>query len=190
MNVNSLKEEVLKLKDALIQHYAVTGIILYSESLPGSPGEDMDSTLVILVSSTEQAGTVNIYLKNLPNRPAIQYVVHTFAELSASESMTLQKMFREGKLIYWNSAEDLQANQVFRIKLHSIFTFELTMLAQTTKAKFNYQLYGRKGLGLLDKLEGRRLTKSCFYVPYKNKFKIIRFFTSFEISYKSLEIWL
>jgi hypothetical protein len=190
MNTHSLKDEVLRIKDALLQQGQVMGIILYRETAQGTSGDDLDSTLVVLVPGTELVGTTSAFLKYLPEQPTFQISIHTLAELNESENPTLQKMFREGKLIYWNSIEDLQANQVFKIKLHSIFTFELTRLPQTTKAKFNYQLYGRKGNGLLDKLEGKRLTKSCFYLPYKNKFKIIRFFTSFEISYKAMEIWL
>lgn len=184
------KEELQKAKEFLIRQTQVSGILLHREAILGVPDEEALLTLLVVVEETPQVEPIRVLLDSWTEKPSIQFSVQAIGDLGQTESTALQKLFREGKLLYWNSTSDLSANQVFKIKLHTIFTFELKKLAQTAKARFNYQLYGRKGPGLLDKWEGKRLTKSCFFVPYKHKYKVIRFLNTHEISYKAIEMWI
>jgi len=183
-------EELNRIKSELIKNESVAGIFVYKEAVISAPDLETEMIFMVLVTRPDDIEAVRAQLAAIPDKPDFLPMIHAQGELNQADSVLLQRVVREGKLIYWNSTSDMLVNQVFRVKLHTMFTFELKKLQQIEKARFNYQIYGRKGSGLLETWEGKRITKSCFYVPFQNKFKVIRFLAGLEISYKTLEIWL
>jgi len=187
------KETLNMIKDTLVEQGFITGIFVYGSFAKGDFSPESELNLFIIVSEDNYIAKAKSVVDaiSFSTHYSIKPVIWSINELEKPDNALVQLIFREGKLIYWNSLHDFCASQVFKVRPHTIFTFELSNLEQTTKVRFNYQLYGKKSTrGLLKCVEGKRLTKSCFYVPFGNKFKIIRLFDKFGIQYECKECWI
>lgn len=190
---NPYTDNIKMLKDTLIEQGFVIGLFIYGSFAKGDFSPDSAIDLFIIVNNSEGAEKVREMVSAIDASIShtLKPTIWTIEELIKPDNALVQLVFREGKLIYWNSLHDFSASRVFKVRPHTIFTFVLSNLPQNIKARFNYQLYGKKAFpGLLDTFEGKRLTKSCFHVPFGKKFKVIRFFDKFDIKYETTECWV
>jgi hypothetical protein len=67
--------------------------------------------------------------------------------------------------------------------------YDLTKLEQTKKVLFNYALLGRRGnAGMLQNLEGRRLSKSVIVLPSENEKEVEAFIKKWNVKYNKRQI--
>jgi predicted nucleotidyltransferase len=190
---NPYSDTIKMLKDTLVEQGCMIGLFIYGSFAKGDFSPDSAIDLFIIANDTEGVEKVREMIKAIEASMShtLRPTIWTIEEMNKPDNALVQLVFREGKLIYWNSLNDFQANQVFKVRPHTIFTFELSNLPQNVKARFNYQLYGKKTItGLLAQMDGKRLTKSCFYVPFGKKYKISRFLDKFDIKHVSTECWV
>jgi hypothetical protein len=183
---------ITMVKDACASHGYVLGLFIYGFSFEENEFKNSDLEFLIIISDNKKHDEIkNVITEFCENYSRIIRIhVLSYEETNKNNNPLVQLIFREGKLIYWNSINDMVASQIFKVKPHSVISFDLNKLQQNEKAKFNYQLYGKKNNGLLEKLGGKRLNKGCFYVQYSNKFKILRFLAKFDIKYHCFECWI
>ncbi|MCD4813323.1 hypothetical protein K8S19_06480 [bacterium] len=189
----SPKEIINIVKETLIEQDFMVGIFIYGSFLKSEATVQTEMELFILVAGTNSIDacteTVRAIEKML--KVKISPIIWSVDELDKPDNAIVQLVFRDGKMVYWNSLHDFSASQVFKIKPHTIFTFSLKNLPQNKKAQFNYRLYGKKAKqGILEEAGGVRLSKSCFHVPYGSKFKISRFFSKLSIQFDNKECWI
>ncbi len=177
---------ISKIKTSLSKHEAVVGIILSS-----NPDQVDDSlpNFFIIVDKNDSCDTISKLLSDNFNIK-FNFVVKSYDDLIKISGSVLQDVFKSGKMIYWSGSSDLSASQVFKLRPYSLFTFELAGIPHNQKVQFNYQLYGKKNTGQIKQWEGRRIAKSCFYVPYIHKFKVTRFFSKYNIKTENTDIWI
>ncbi len=185
MNEHKLPD-LTKFKDSLSSKNEIIGIIL-STSLNQS--EQFTPNIFIIVDKNEYIDSIK-YIIDSNYSNLFNYVIKSIDDLNKIESSLLQDIFKSGKIIYWSGTSDISASQLFKLKPYSLFTFELSGMPHNQKVQFNYQLYGKKNSGQIKEWEGKRLTKSCFYVPHGHKFKVTRFLSKFNIKSETIDIWI
>ncbi len=180
------------IKDELVRQPSVIGLFIHGSFAKGTMTTDSDLELFVIVNEQENVDKTVQLLNSLAkqNNLTLKPTVWTIHEMEKPDNAIVQIIFREGKLIYWNSLYDMVASQIFKVRPYTLLSFEMKSLKQTEKAGINYQLYGKKNNGLLDQVKGIRVAKSCFYVPFSNKFKVIRFLNKHNLSYKTTECWI
>lgn len=183
------KTSLKKVTNALKDQDCVLGILLYGSFARGDFGPRSDIDIFIIISNKIYLNKTNDILASLETKRPLQPVIRALSELEKSDNILLQKIFQEGKLIYWNSLIDLPAYTILKIKPYTIFTFELIKHTQNTKNKFNYLLYGKKLDGLIYKLGGKKLSSSCVQVPFDKHKDILKVFNKFNIKHNSSDIW-
>ena len=95
---------------------------------------------------------------------------------------------QEGKLLYLKEPFEISAADITKQKPYVIYTFRLNSLDQKTKAKFNRELYTRTKekriyQGLLQKIDGERLSPGCIIVPFDKRNIVEKFFKKYKIKY-------
>lgn len=178
-----------KVKSELKKYDFVIGIFLHGSFARGDFGPKSDIDLFVLVSEKKYVSKTNDLLASIKTKRPIQPIIRAVSELEKTDNILLQNIFKEGKLIYWNDDIDMQADKILKIKPYTIFTFNLHNMRQTTKARFNYELYGKKDSGLLKQCKGNRLTKSCISVPFNQKKNIVKLFNQYAIKFTELDVW-
>jgi hypothetical protein len=126
----------------------------------------------------------------------MQPTIRTLDELQKTDTGLLQNIFQEGKVLYLSGAADTDIPSAILLqqKPFFIYTFQLNILTQKEKAKFNRQLYeqtrkGYKYKGLLQELGGQKLSAGCVLVPYVERQKIEKFFKQFKVQFSLLKVW-
>jgi len=174
------------LKDTLSHKREVLGIILSSNL---TTSESFTPNIFIIVDKTESISAIKDIIElNYSN--SFNYIIKANDDLSNMDGSILLDLFKSGKMIYWNGNSDISATQMFKLKPYSLFTFELSGIPHNQKVQFNYQLYGKKNSGQLSQWAGKRVAKSCFYVPHTHKFKVTRFLSKFNIKCENFDIWI
>jgi hypothetical protein len=174
-----------QISQRLLEESYIVGIILCGSS---NFSDDFHLDLFILVLNNDKNDKIKEIIDRFEHK--INHVIKNLLDVENTESLILQDIFKNGKILYWNGAMDVPASQLFKIKPYSLFTFELSGMTQVMKVQFNYQLYGKKNTGQLQEWGGVRIAKSCFYVPHINKYKVTRFFNKFNIKNQDVDIWI
>lgn len=181
----SFHHTIAAIKDVLSKESFVLGIFLSKTTIE----EEHKIDLFILIENNNYIDeTVNLLTSinaPFPMNPDIW----SLEALQTADQDHVHHIFKEGKLIYWNAIVDVLASQVFKVRPYTIFTFEIKGFSQHDKVRFNYQLYGKRDNGLLNQWLGHRLANSCFYVPYCNKYKVLRYFNKNNIKSSQKDVY-
>ena len=115
-------------------------------------------------------------------------------ELKKTATGLLQNLLQEGKLLYLKEPLEIPASEITKQKPYIIYTFQLNSLDQKTKAKFNRELYTRikdKRVyqGILQKIEGQKLSPGCIIIPFDKKNIVEKFFGKYKIRYEAKSVW-
>lgn len=181
-NTNST---VAQIKDVLSRQSYVLGVFLSKATVE----ESTEIKIFILISEDKFIEDAVKSVTTVQTDQVIEPDIWSLEAFQKADNEDIRSIFKEGKLIYWNAMVDILASQVFKVRPYTIFTFALKGLAQNGKAKFNYQLYGKKDNGLIADWNGQRLAKSCFYVPYAKKYRVIRFLNQNGIEFNQKEAY-
>ncbi len=178
-------QTIASIKEVLSKKSFVLGLFLSKTTMEEK--EKID--LFILIENNDFIDeTVNL-LTTIQTTYILNPDIWSLEALQNTEQDHVHAIFKEGKLIYWNAIVDVLASQVFKVRPYTIFTFEVKQFHQHAKVKFNYQLYGKKDNGLLNQWAGHRLANSCFYVPYSNKYKVMRYFNKNNIKNTQKDVY-
>ena len=153
-------------------------VILYGSFARGDYGPKSDIDLFILITK-EDAILINDIQNKIINLEekigrSIQPVIRTEKELKKTDTGLIQNILQEGKLLYLKEPFEISAADITKQKPYVIYTFRLNSLDQKTKAKFNRELYTRTKekriyQGLLQKIDGERLSPGCIIVPFDKR---------------------
>lgn len=183
--IDNYEKPIIAIKNALSKSEEVLGIFISR----GTIEDDSTIYLFILIKNDNYVEKVIDIVTSTPSGVKIQPDIWTLDAFLKSDQDTIHHIFKESRLVYWNAMVDILASQVFKVKTYTIFTFSFKEFSQNEKVKFNYQLYGKKNNGLINQWEGRRLAKSCFYVPYANKYKVTRYLNKNDIKYEQKDTY-
>jgi len=171
-------------------------IFLYGSMARGEYTSRSDIDLLILTSDDKKQEEIQNSVIELESKIGctIQPIIRTVNKLHDTDSGLLQNIFNEGKILYLREPEDIPSALLLKQKPHIIYSFKLNNLPQKNKVRFNRELYKQvrknyKYPGLLNKLEGRKISSGCIIVPQKNKEKIEIFLNKFSIKFKQLKVW-
>lgn len=174
----------------------VKAIILYGSLARKEYTSRSDIDLFILTTRKPTLKHVQdkiIELENTTGR-SIQPTIRTIKELQKTDTGLLQNIFQEGKLLYLKEATEIPSAVLLEQKPYLIYSFQLNNLIQNEKARFNSSFYGRvknkyKYTGLLNEINGQKLSPGCVIIPHAEKSKVERFFRGFKIKFNQLKIW-
>lgn len=191
--IEKTKKEILEnFKEEVLKYESIIGMLHSSEAkeLESLEKSSIDKILILLSEKSNKDKIKDVITSKMIEND-FQVVIHSMDDTDPENLSNLHEIFRKGNLLYWKSGEqDFPASQVFKIKPYTIFIFDLSRLEQKEKVRFNYKLYGKKMSGILSEWDGKRITKSCFYVPYSNRYKSIRFLSHVNIPFQCMEIWM
>lgn len=185
MEKKSIYHPVKTIKNILSKQEFVLAILLAKSTIENENTIDL---FILIEDDRFSEELVDMITKVETNHP-IHPDIWTLEAFQTADSETIHQFFKNGKLIYWNAMVDILASQVLKVKSYTLFTFTFNNFDQKSKVRINYQLYGKKNNGLLSTWDGQRLAKSCFYVPYSNKYKVTRFFNKNDIAYQQKDTY-
>lgn len=191
-----MKRILNKIAKALSGIEDVKAVVLYGSFARGEYTSRSDIDLLILTTekkTSEVARDRVIQLERETGRN-IQPTIRTFEELQKTDTGLLQNIFQEGKVLYLKEAADIPSAILLQQKPFLVYTFQLNILTQKDKARFNRQLYeqtrkGYKYKGLLQEIDGRKLSAGCVLVPHAEKQRIEKFFRKFKVKFEHLKVW-
>jgi predicted nucleotidyltransferase len=176
----------------------VRAVVLYGSFARGEATSRSDIDLLILITERKTGKEVQDKIIELEQKIGrnMQPTIRTLDELQKTDTGLLQNIFQEGKVLYLSGAADTDIPSAILLqqKPFFIYTFQLNILTQKEKAKFNRQLYeqtrkGYKYKGLLQELGGQKLSAGCVLVPYVERQKIEKFFKQFKVQFSLLKVW-
>ena len=196
--VSKLKRILKKIVKELSAIDDVKLVILYGSFARGDYGPKSDIDLFILITK-EDAILINDIQNKIINLEekigrSIQPVIRTEKELKKTDTGLIQNILQEGKLLYLKEPFEISAADITKQKPYVIYTFRLNSLDQKTKAKFNRELYTRTKekriyQGLLQKIDGERLSPGCIIVPFDKRNIVEKFFKKYKIKYETKNVW-
>lgn len=196
--VSKLKRILKKIVKELSAIDDVKLVILYGSFARGDYGPKSDIDLFILITK-EDAILINDIQNKIINLEekigrSIQPVIRTEKELKKTDTGLIQNILQEGKLLYLKEPFEISAADITKQKPYVIYTFRLNSLDQKTKAKFNRELYTRTKekriyQGLLQKIDGERLSPGCIIVPFDKRNIVEKFFKKYKIKYETRNVW-
>jgi len=169
-------------------------IILHGSFARADYGPRSDIDLVLITSRKEAVEEIQNAIVSLDVGRSIQPIVRTEKEIAETDSGLLQNLFLEGKILFLREPLDFDVAALLRLKPFLIYTFDLALLDQKTKARFNRALYSRtldnyEYPGLLSTLKGEKLASGCITVPFSEKKAVERFFRSFKVKWNAVRMW-
>ncbi|MBN1621451.1 MAG: nucleotidyltransferase domain-containing protein [Endomicrobiales bacterium] len=183
------KNILKRLINKLYKYEYLVGIILFGSFARGDASKKSDVDVFILLSEKKYKDRIENELLEIKSKRVFQPVVRAIDELEKSDPTFFQNMLREGKVVYWKNMVDVDISEFMRLKPFIMYTFRLDSMKQNTKARFNYELYGKSKNGLLKELNGEFVASSCVLVPSKEKTKIESLFNRYKVKYKFINIW-
>ena len=196
--VSKLKRILKKIVKELSAIDDVKLVILYGSFARGDYGPKSDIDLFILITK-EDAILINDIQNKIINLEekigrSIQPVIRTEKELKKTDTGLIQNILQEGKLLYLKEPFEISAADITKQKPYVIYTFRLNSLDQKTKAKFNRELYTRTKekriyQGLLQKIDGERLSPGCIIVAFDKRNIVEKFFKKYKIKYETKNVW-
>lgn len=191
----SQKPALKKIVKELSEINDVKAIILYGSFARGDDNPMSDIDLLILTTKQGTSLQVQDKIIGLDIKRNIQPTIRTLKELKDTDSGLLQNIFREGRIIYLKGPLDIEVRLLLKQRPYLLYTFNLNRLAQTTKAKFNRELYERKPKkysypGLLQKIGGRKISKGCVLVAYEKRNPIDKLFQRYKIEAETIKVWM
>jgi len=187
--LKKIAKELSKIED-------VKAVILYGSLARGEFTSRSDIDLFILTTDNKTRKEVQDEIIELESEIGrnIQPTVRTIVELQKTDTGLLQNIFQEGKILYLREPSDIPSAVLLQQKPFLIYTFQISSLSQKDKARFNRQLYeqirkGYKYKGLLQELDGQRLSSGCIMIPHMQKDNIEKFFRKFKVQFNQLKVW-
>lgn len=184
------KNILRKLVNKLSRYEYVIGIILYGSFARRDFGRKSDVDVFILVDNEDYVENINDATIEIDSKRPFQPVIRSFESLKKTDPTLLQNIFKEGRIVYWKHYVDLDAKELLKLKPYILYNFKLLKMRQTTKAKFNYILYGKKKNGLIYKMNGSFISKSCILIPDEYKKEIEKLFKRYNITYNYRNVWM
>lgn len=170
----------------------VEAVILYGSHARGDFHEGSDVDLLIVFGDQEsyEEGWRRVMDLTARRDIFVQAVTVTVEELRSST--LLPSILREGKVLYSKASFDLQS--LIEFKPHVLITYSLTGLSSCRKVKFVQGLYGRRSgkytyEGVLSRIGGLRIGRSCRMVPMEKMEEAIRILDSEGVSYTLRHVW-
>jgi predicted nucleotidyltransferase len=187
--LKKLAKELSKIED-------VKAVILYGSLARGEFTSRSDVDLFILTTKDKTRKEIHDKVIELESEIGrnIQPTIRTIAELQKTDTGLLQNIFQEGKILYLREPSDIPSAILLQQKPYLIYSFQISSLPQKEKARFNRQLYeqtrkGYKYKGLLQEIDGQKLSAGCVMIPYEQKEKIEKFFKKFKVKFEQLKVW-
>ncbi len=191
-----MKRMLKKIAKELSKIEDVKAIILYGSLARGEFTSRSDIDLFILTTKDKTQKEIHDKVIDLEFEIGrnIQPTIRTIAELQKTDTGLLQNIFQEGKILYLREPFDIPSAILLQQKPYLIYSFQISSLLQKDKARFNRQLYEqtRKGYrykGLLQKIDGQKLSAGCVMIPYVQKQKIEKFFKKYKVEFEQLKVW-
>ncbi len=174
----------------------INAIILYGSFARGEYTSRSDIDLFILTTENKTQKRIQEKIIELEFEIGrnIQPTIRTIKELQKTDTGLLQNIFQEGKVLYLGEPADIPSATLLQQKPYLVYSFQITTLAQKDKARFNRQLYeqtrkGYKYKGLLQEINGKKLSAGCVMVPNMQRGKIEKFFKKFKVRFEQLKVW-
>lgn len=186
----SQKTILTSIKNALACKEGIIGVVVFGSIAREDFNKTSDIDVFIITEEKSKYNFVIDQIASIKSKRPIQPVVRSLDELEKTDDTLLKNVLKEGKILYWNGTVDIDITKVLKLNPYIIISFNLGGLKQTTKVRFNYELYGkRKQGGILRNLDGERIGKSSVVVPDKYRENILKVFKSYFIEYKTTDIW-
>lgn len=174
----------------------VKAVILYGGFARNDYSSKSDIDLFIVTKENKSTKEIEKKVVDLERSigRTIQPTIRTVAELKKTDTGLLQNVFREGKMLCLKEPLDFPSAILLQQKPAVIYSFRLSSLSQKEKSWFNRNLYGakKKGYsyeGLLQKINGQKLSPGCVIVPFGGKEILEKFFKKHNIKYEQLKVW-
>ncbi len=191
-----MKRILKKIAKELSRIEDVKAVILYGSLARGEFTSRSDVDLFILTTDDKTQKEVEDKVIELESEIGrnIQPTIRTITELQKTDTGLLQNIFQEGKILYLKEPSDIPSAILLQQKPYLIYSFQISNLAQKDKARFNRQLYeqtrkGYKYKGLLQEINGQKLSAGCVMIPYMQKERIEKFFKRFKVKFEQLKVW-
>ncbi len=171
-------------------------IVLYGSFARGDYGKKSDIDIFILIEKNHgtKEKTEDIIIRNSKySERRIIPVIRTLDELKSVDEGFLDNIFREGKVLY-SKFFDIDVSEILKLKPYIIYSFDLRNMNQNKKRKFNFALYGQRVKkytykGILERVDGKKLSKGCILIPENRKNEIEDLFNTYRIKPESVRIW-
>ena len=174
----------------------VRAVILYGSFARGEATPRSDVDLLILVSEKKTIKLVQDVIITLEREigRSIQPTIRTLKELENTDSGLLKNIFQEGRILYLKEPADIPSSLLIGRKQQIIYAFQIIMLSQKDKVKFNNEFYGRtKGKysykGILGELGGQKLSSGCALIPLSEKKKVEKYFKKSKVAFEATKVW-
>jgi len=77
--------------------------------------------------------------------------------------------------------------QNFSFSSYVLYSYDLSKLKASEKVRFVYLLKGRKGVGIIEKMNGEWITDSCFIIPIQRDSEMLIILKKWSIPFKRKE---
>lgn len=189
-------KQILKIiTDSLSDIEEVKVIILYGGFARGeiTPRSDIDLFILVSRNIRDKIESKIIELENRIHK-SIQPTIRTEKQLKATDSGLLQNIFQEGKILFLREYFNFPVAFLLEQKPFVIYKFDISHLKQNKKAEFNRELYGYKDKkyvyqGLLQKIDGSKLSSGCILIPFDGKKHVETFFGQKRVKYEETKVW-
>lgn len=197
MELKILSERFSRLK-------GIISLVLFGSFARGDYGPRSDIDLLAIFEDDKFAQKVRKEIgeltKGLEHTP--QIIIRSLKDLKETDTGLLNKIFREGKLLFLKHPFDFPIVELLQLKPYKIIVFKLKNLKPKDKRSFNVDLYGTisvkrigkqsysyKYKGLLDKIEGKKLGAGTLLVPEKAASEVEFLLKDYKIKYDKLDVW-
>ena len=174
----------------------IKAVVLYGSLARGEYTSRSDIDLFILTTENKTQKEIQEKVIQLESEIGrnIQPTIRTIAELQKTDTGLLQNIFQEGKVLFLREPADIPSAILLQQKPYLIYTFQISSLHQKDKVRFNRQFYeqtrkGYKYKGLLQVIDGQKLSAGCVIIPQTEKAKVEKFFKKFKVKYEQLKVW-
>jgi len=161
--------------------YKIFDIILYGSAVKGKlEPRDID-ILIILENEDLDKRDLSYEFKNILKEKIKEVDIKT---IKLSEFFDSKFLARQGVLIEGYSLVDkVSLSGKFGFDGFTLFTYDLKNLDHNKKTQFVYALLGRKGQGLIKKLNAVKLSRGAFLIPIENSNIFEDFLDNWKINY-------
>ena len=191
-----MKRILKKISKELSEIPDIKLVVLYGSFAREENTSRSDVDLLILTTKSRTQGEIQDKVIELESEIGrnIQPTIRTISELQKTDSGLLQNIFKEGKILYLREPTEIPSAILLQQKPYLIYSFRISKLSQKDKVRFNRSLYeqtrkGYKYKGLLNELDGKKLSSGCVMVPNNHKEKIEKFFKRFSVAFEQLKVW-
>jgi predicted nucleotidyltransferase len=207
--INNLK---VLIKNKLYKFQIIESIVLFGSYATLEYNDQSDIDLCIFYKEKPQQEITNPIEKKIFNKildveeqlsKSIQCVFIKPNQISSFDEIFLENILAEGKLLYGSLSYRKLIQSKLELESYLLIEFSLNNLSQSDKMKFKRAIYGYSTKktyknktyeydkkGLIQKLNGKSLSKGIFMIPEKKLFKIKHYFDQFDIKYTKERVWI